>query len=324
MAQYEISINKGSKNSNHYFYEYNNTKITMCLSRNKIYFCYNLKTQKCFDDVTSVKNKYFIDALMKAYFCNLIKYNEGLKIESITVSIDGEAKEYNQNTPNFPFLLSVIKDCKITLNCADKDNIIQCLINSNKTNINKDAKFIVLVQLLLSKTRDYEFDRFINLWTSMNAFYNYIYKGNTKDYERNKILYLIKRFSIGDNFPKRDDCKKEFDLLPSFDECLMGLKPNEIRKLYDNTIKNENLIKNNSKYNNIQKVAGNLKVSPYGLLLLVYPYYCRCEYFHGTKAPQLFYKKGDKFDSKLKVMNYFLETFIEEKLGLLFTNDSIN
>ncbi len=120
----------------------------------------------------------FRGCFRKMYLVHAIVFNSGMEINSISISIDSDAAvEYTrESNPNFPFMTSMLPagDLKLPASIIDNQNIIDTILLRSKTAADNDLMLCALQAYMLSKTREYAVDRFLNLWTAMNAVYNWL------------------------------------------------------------------------------------------------------------------------------------------------------
>ena len=76
--------------------------------------------------------------------------------------------------------------------------------------------------------------------------------------------------------------------------------------------------KRKEKYNGLFDLADHLGVSLYTFLLVIYPYWLRCNYFHGSKAQPILAAYIDPEYRDLKLINTFLERFLSTSIPKMF------
>ena len=187
---YEIIINKGCQSKTPYVYNYSNTKgIEIHARKDNITIKFLMTVKKSYDDFINLKVNVFKDAYRKSFLLHAVLYDQSIKVKSIKISIDGESKMYDKTTSGFPFIYSMISEVPMKLpNQWKSDDLCQYLINTTKSKQMNDLTSISIIAFLCSKGRPYIIDRFSNLWTSMNAYYNW-YAGLYNDYLLEKYHY---------------------------------------------------------------------------------------------------------------------------------------
>ena len=138
--------------------------------------------------------KEFYDAIRKAYLLYVLYFGDGLKIDRYTVVRNGIRERvisYGDDA-YFPYMESVIlpgdlvpeegefKPGKIFRNRT----IMNFIAKSRRSDDQSDTKITALFAYLHSKCRRYEVDRFLNLWTAINALYNDINRKHTRWVEK--------------------------------------------------------------------------------------------------------------------------------------------
>lgn len=127
----------------------------------------------------------FRDGYRKAILLHALTQNAGLKVEKISVTVGSSAPvEFTaENHPNFPFMYSMFTEDDLGLSDVVNDpKILKTICETSKTAADNDLRISTLQAYMLSKTRKFELDRFLNLWTAMNAAYNWL----AKEFQREK------------------------------------------------------------------------------------------------------------------------------------------
>lgn len=342
-VHYRLIINEEPKNCHPYIYRYGPTSgIELSVGEQAVLLEFNMTVSKQFDDIVSMKVQLIPDAMRKAYLIHALKQDTGLAIEKITVFIGDESRTYSKSkdSPHFPFVSSMISCENLNLGSAwNNSDMLSEIFHIVKTDADKDYRFAALYSYLSSIGRPYEIDKFSCLWTSMNALYNNIAKLYMAEVEKNhpiqkvdKILgndsgsigALMNILGCGKSKPirsKQTEYKIEY---AQVGDCLQSLSPEEIESLYgllsqEKTRPRADGLRKNLKP--INTLAQKLSITPYGLLLLEYPYHWRCRYFHGNRATILFSAYNDRELSILRTLNYFLSEFLRNEIPLLFSKE---
>ena len=74
----------------------------------------------------------------------------------------------------------------------------------------------------------------------------------------------------------------------------------------------------------MKPLADDFEVPVYVLLVLGYPYHWRCKYLHGNHIVPLFMAHNDDDFCCLKIINYFMDRFLEEEIPKMFKEDYWN
>ena len=75
------------------------------------------------------------------------------------------------------------------------------------------------------------------------------------------------------------------------------------------------------RYKPIQDIADQFQMPAYTFLLLQFPYYWRCNYFHGNKPTTIISAFNDRSIAVLRTINYFLDSFLCDEIPKLLRDD---
>ena len=165
------------------------------------------------------------DAVRKAYLLFALYYGEGLRIERYSVVQNGVRRMllHYGNAPFFPYFESVILPGDLVLEENEFDEgkifrnarIMSHIANSKRSDDQADKKITALFAYIHSKCRRYEVDRFMNLWTAINALYSDINLKHTKFVE-DRIAMIPKE--VLDQYRLSKDVVREFYTVPEKDD----------------------------------------------------------------------------------------------------------
>lgn len=322
-TSYKIIFNSRCAERTPLVYSYRNIKdIRISLATDKAVVSFRMGVRKTIDDFKNFKVKIFADAYRKVLLCHACKYGRNLQVEKITICIDDEEYELNEdNTDAFPLMYSMISPKKYNIGEMFKSNdFLNEIVSTTKSDAETDLRFVALYSYLQSKKRRFEIDRFTNLWTSMNAFYNCYYKlyknySNTND--REAINYLADALGFNDGLTtreKRKTIKKEY--LTAIIE-LSGIKKDDYKVLYDFAFSKST----EQKFSGLCDIAKTMNLDLFSFLLFELPYYLRCNYFHGNQCTMLISSYNDYARRCLETVNYFLDRFLDERIPMLFVKN---
>lgn len=324
-------------------YTFNNNKVRICILKKGISISYSADEEK--------NENIFDDAVKKAMLIYIIKYSAPLKIKQIFRTIDG--KNDNKNTECFYYHSEIYKEERFVYSLAedkfqhkmpekwrnDKDFIenllevyekseYQCIISS-------------LSALILSKTKKYESERFIWLWTAVNGMYNFFWNlvkknTNTKSNQEVEQIWAFAEFNglktdfTDGNKHENNKLKIYKDVIKVINEnwhdcagngvtreSLQSIHIDFARKIEEQLytrckIKNKKISKEiNTKYD----------LDAYTYLFLDMAYYYRCNIFHADKPVKLFSLEEEAEVKMLKVLNNIMENYVENNLADWFNND---
>lgn len=345
---YEVTFNNGCKRGTEYIYTYSNTRnISIKITKQKAYLHFEMSKEYSSDDIVSFNGyKLFKDAYRKILLLHILQYNETLNVKTITVSINGEAVTYDKTYKNFPFMYSMLNKCNLNLSNAWSDDKIKKYIvdtaryknkkSKNKTASETDYKNCALQAYMLAQVRAFETDRFQNLWTAMNAFYNYVaveyirlnsaLSKNDIDTlqhrEYKRIELVVKMFKECAIYPKEKIRNK---MCTETNGILIKYGKDFSKELYDDSLHRlDNNYENDNKFSELYKIANELNIPLFTYLLLIYPYHLRCKWFHGARALPVIVSYNDPVFSDFETVNYFLNKFLGESIPKMFTNELLN
>lgn len=166
---YSIEINGGAKIGIKQVYSFRSTKdISIIIGTQKATISFLYGPLKKPEEFTELKDKLFRDALRKAYLLHAFLKNEGLAIKTINYRIDNDSYSFDWNTPNFPFVFSMIPSRELNLSKEwQNDEVIAFYAGATKTSSDTSYRNCAALAYLASKSRSYQTDRFLNLWTAM-------------------------------------------------------------------------------------------------------------------------------------------------------------
>lgn len=323
--QYSLIANTLCDDVLKYTYNYRNTKgIELLLCETG--FAINISVASLYDkDYMLANDSYlFPDAIRKALLLYLLKFSRSLQINSITTKID----DIEETTPfldpaNLPIYSMINGDLLRTIPKAFSDYIVfDYLLNTPKSKY--DKRIASLFAFLYSKSKEYETERFIYLWTAFNGMYSYlsefVAKANNTDKlrkENKQILAFQEYLAVGKATIADDDKSRiagtVISILKNLDISQANkekIENSEISTRIKNTLKT----KDNNEYD----------LTAYGYLLTQLSYYFRCKIVHGTKPLLLFSYSDDRELHSLQIINALLEEFIDSNLPLLFDDKYIN
>lgn len=319
-----LIINKVGKNSRKYIYDFGSTKnVELTLSETGISITAQLTKVYDKEEMLSGDSYLFPDAIKKALLLYLLKYNKALSIKSITVKIDNEQEEIPFPKGAKPPIYSMIKgNLQRDLSKEFSNDIVfKCLLKTPKSKY--DKRIASLFALLCSKSKEYETERFIYLWTSFNGMYGWISEliaeaNGVERYrkEYKQILGFQQFIGVGkgiiekDKSPIANSVISILKEIPADNVSRSDIETEEISKRIEGVLYKDS----SNKYN----------LTAYGYVLTQLAYYFRCKIVHGSKPVYLFSYADDKELHSLKIINALLEEFIDTNLSLWFDENYIN
>ena len=331
--EYKIEINKSITASSNepISYDFRTTKdISLYIEEGKALITFTMTIKKEIDSYTDSRNYLFRDALRKAYLYHAFKYDRGLSVESITIHIEGETKVFDDKTPYFPFLQSLISTEALDLSAKWKSNdFCNKVLDLKTSQAYEDLKLPTTYSYLASKSKEHQIDRFSCLWTAMNAFYNFFItaKYGERKSDKESIELLIQKLSCGQKIPSKKEVEKNNILY--MQACSYIAKLDIKQEQYEQFLSKKNeMTKSQSKSEDyadaLDEMSGTFQISKYGLMVFTLPYFWRCKFLHGNHSTLLFYTHDDWHIAVLKNLNYFLDRFLNDNIPKMFDSNFIN
>lgn len=336
MVEYVIDINGGCRAGKKFFYDYGRTKgVELVIGKRGSTIKYSMGVRKSPDDLLNFGSKLFRDAMRKVHLLSSLINDKGLKVRLISVSIDGAVTEFDGHSENFPFMFSMLEGIPLGLpESWRSDAVLNRVVTWNKTLSDTDYLSCALNAFLVSRTRKYRIDRFLNLWTALNAVYN----ENALRYEKALAASMGKpreelskssrvvgsdlkalavyAFSLGSyEFDKKclsnDQMTRVFRVIDRLvNRGIIG----DFETLYSATLKGHE----DEVPEEIRSAARECGASPHVLLLIVLPYYLRCNYFHGSKATNIVSAYNDPEIADFGLAILYLERHLESAIPEMF------
>lgn len=339
---YEVIINGRTRNQ-YIQYDFGNIKgICLSVGDQKAIIRIEVGSLRKVVDILCFRYKDFRDAYRKTFLIHALKYNKGLEVKRINVSIDGEEQHFDREhdpTGHFPYMFSMIEKRELYLHDSWK-SLIQQVVTTTKTNVDKDLRFSAMYSFLASKSRIYSVDRFSNLWTSMNAYFSFVseryeeslisvynienLKGKLKVKGRDAESIGLLSWMIGEectDISNRDRLAELWKDNYVIEDTLKDYTTDDIAKLYDAAEVRLKGVALPEKYVVLERRAREFGISLYVFLLLSYPYNLRCKYFHGNSTTMLIAAYNDYEITALETVNFFMTEFLNIGIPRMFQDD---
>lgn len=320
-----LVFNSINKSNIKYTYSFGNTDgVELRICKNGFQITAELTKIYDKEEMLSGNTYMFPDAIRKALLIYLLTYSKGLIIKSITFKIDDEEDTIVFDNEPVPPIYSMIKGDLVRElpEVFINESVIEYLLNTPKSKY--DRRIASLFAFLTSKSKIYETERFIYLWTSFNGIYSwlstYIAEANgvgryRKEYKQ--ILGIQNFLSIG------SDTIVEGDKTRIANSVISILKNYSVSEANRSFFLQEDIAK--SIEDKLQKEDGNIyNLSAYGYLITQLSYYFRCKIVHGSKPMLLFAYADDSELHCLQILNELLEEFIDGFLPKCFDNEYIH
>lgn len=328
---HKIIINGNKRYKHKYNYNFSNTNdISIELSPDSL--CITAELTKIYDknEMISQGCYLFPDAIKKALTLHLILFSKNILIKKMMVQIDDECDVVIDTTQGHisPIFSMVEGNLHNPISSKWNEKEIRGFLKLTKSS--EDSRLAALNAFIISKSKIFETERFIYLWTAFNGMYNYIFSKileNPRAGDRDKILYIQKLYEIGEELvrdTKGNKIEKEFaDKV----KALIYHKYDPTEPLSRDSLENgkylflSNFINDNLRNKNTDKPYN---ITPYGYILTQFSYYFRCNIIHGDKPYALFSFANESEIKCLKCINELLDEFIENNLHCWFDEAAIN
>lgn len=319
------------------------------IQRNAVEIYYEMSKVKPLDYIIE-KSNVFRESLTKAYLCHALLLSSSLRIERMIIFIANKEYTIDRSCYNrFPFVFSVLAEDDLHLNNNFRFIAEKVVVNSIGCN-QRDLRYTSLASYLSAKSKTYQIERFKSLWISMNALYNYVAKKYEEDLIRrcrnityqdlknaklllsndsNCISALMYHLKAGINKLSRNAAKTIFDnnkdKFKQLSILFQKMSDEEIAELY--TLSLNDLNTNGiihalpEKYTILDTVSSLFSIPSYVYILLQHTYSLRCSLFHGNQAVPIICSYNDRNIGELKVINYFLDSFLGNEIPLLYSTD---
>ena len=280
-----------------------------------------------------LEDRTFKDAVKKASLIQLIKFGQCSEITELYLSIDGRVfTVYDaESVENLPLIYSL---CGYKLKRPltgpwDGREQLQIIVETPKSHY--DRKFAALFALLVSHAKEYETERFLYLWMSMNGLYGYLTgianqyalecgheRWIKREYQELKMMASVLNYPYRGLGSQQD--KEKNKLLKSLMLICDKIPNVQIAEFARACQCSDNSNTYVEQILNAADIAG-LKgtMHPYMLLLLWLPYQIRCKFFHGEDSVPLLCFQDEYPLPLLKVVNYFLEDNLNNILPKVFS-----
>ena len=327
--KYQIIIGNPSKKSNIYCYDYSANKgrnIILNISEKGIKITAELSKLYHSEKIINSSNYIFADAIKKSLLLYLILYSKNIVIKNMKVQIDEIFEEISVPMKgHFPPIYSLVVGKLHTSFLKEWNNsqFIQALLSKTPSNYAEDSRWAALFATICAKSKQYEAERFLYFWMAFNGIYDYLFKqikkpkAKKQSSEKKQLTLFLKLYDLGYQHIERNDAgiiahevmsvitRHDLSAIISIDDIPKCLEK-QIKKILSTIASN--------KYN----------IKPKGYLLVSFPYYFRCKYFHAGRTLPLFCYANEQELKCLHLINTLLEEFIDKNLYHLFENNYVD
>ena len=343
---YTVTINRLPASREPIPYKFRQTQCVLTCSKDAACVRFEMGTQKTHEDLISFRVDLVKDAMRKIYLLHAMRFDTRLRVRSVTVTIDGEARVYEQGYPGFPFLYSMLtaKSLGLPESWHDPD-FLTTVLTATKSKTDNDPRYACLFSFLAGTGKVYESEKFICYWTAVNALYNHVLEAARPLYarslgaERYEDLSRKKQTLSGDavgigallrltgagqglgSQSERNEHKQQYGKLKSL---LRHIPREEFPALYRDLLEHRDdpdRFPDSPLGEHLRECCARSGSTAWGFLTLDYAYYIRCNYLHGSKATILFTAASDPELAAFRCLNVFLGEFLKEMIPLIFRED---
>ena len=344
---YTVSINRIPMSREPITYKFRQTSCILTCGKDAAAVRFEMGTKKTHEDLITFRVDLVKDAMRKMYLLHAMRFDSRLRVRSVTVTVDGESKVYEQGCPGFPFLYSMLtaKSLELPESWHDPD-FLTTVLTATKSKTDNDHRYACLFSFLTGTGKVYESERFTCYWTAVNALYNYIFDcmkphyaaslGTTRfeDLSKTKqkhlsgdnvgignLMQLTGSGSRLDSQEVRKANKRRYGAVKSH---LRPMAREEFPELYRQLLAHRSdpdWFPEGPLGEHLKEFLPGTGASCWGFLVLDYAYYIRCNYLHGDKTAILFSAANDPELAAFRALNVFLGEFLKEMIPQIFRED---
>ena len=343
---YIVTINRIPASREPIEYKFRQTKCTLTCSKDAASVRFEMGTPKTHEDLISFRVDLVKDAMRKMYLLHAMRFDTRLRVRSVTVTVDGESKVYEQGYPGFPFLYSMLtaKSLGLPESWHDRD-FLTTVLTATKSRTDNDPRYACLFSFLAGTGKVYESEKFICYWTAVNALYNHVLESARPFYARSlgaekyEDLSRKKQLLSGDavgigallrltgsgqglgSQSERNEHKRQYGAVKTH---LRNIDRDRFPELYRQLLDHRDdpdWFPEGPLGEHLRECCARAGSTAWGFLTLDYAYYIRCNYLHGSKATILFTAASDPELAAFRCLNLFLGEFLKEMIPVVFRED---
>ena len=343
---YPVTINRLPASREPIEYKFRQTKCVLTCSKDAASVRFEMSTLKTHEDLITFRVDLVKDAMRKMYLLHAMRFDSRLRVRSVTVTIDGEARVYEQGCPGFPFLYSMLTAKTLGLPESWQDRgFLTTVLTATKSKTDNDPRYACLFSFLAGTGKVYESEKFICYWTAVNALYNHVLESARPFYaqamgvERYEDLSRKKQILSGDavgigtllrltgsgqglgSQSERNEHKPQYGKIKSL---LRHIPREEFPALYRQLLAHRDdpsWFPEGPLGDHLWECCARSGSTAWGFMTLDYAYYIRCNYLHGSKTTILFTAASDPELAAFRCLNVFLGEFLKEMIPLVFRED---
>ena len=344
---YTISINRIPASRDPIEYKFRQTTCVLTCARDAAAVTFSMGALRTHEDLISFRVDLVKDAMRKMYLLHAMRFDSRLRVRSVTVTVDGASKTYEQGYPGFPFLYSMLTAKTLDLPESWHDRaFLTTVLTATKTKTDSDHRYACLYSFLAGSSKVYEVGKFTCYWTAVNALYNHIFacanpiharfhgKHRYADLAFNKpvlkgdavgLSILLRLFGCGmqlsDGQARNQTYRQQYGAMKN---CLRPLSRQELSVLYRQLREHQSdrtWFPEGPLGQHLRECCTRADMSCWGFLMFDYAYYIRCKYLHGEKSTILFTGATDPELAAFRCLNVFLGEFLKDIIPQFFKED---
>lgn len=300
-------------------YDYGSVKdVTIRIGKTGAMISFSTAKPKDLGAILQVTDRLVQDAIRKALVCCSLYSGTPIALQAMVVLVDGDPTPHVYIPPKegHPFIYCLLDRLERPIASSwQSPAVFHTICSSTKTTEKEDSRFSALYSLLSSKAKQYEIERFANLWTSMNSLYSFAAQ------KASPLLPPTAKGKIR-TLPTEDDKLRFFAMLNGFrfddfisnDRVAAVLRESELQLAKYREWGPDGFACAMAAIARRLGESGLLPMDEEAFVLFWFAYKLRCKYFHGEQ-PALFFCYAD--DYLLRCLSFVsdrLESFLDREL----------
>ncbi len=307
--QYQLIVNGGTNYKQFpKTYDYRMTKnIGLAVGKNKGTVNFSVAKDYRKNPQSTYLNDLMRDGIQRLALAHLLLFEEPIDIKTVVLRVIApEGKIDSLDFSNSMRMYSLIsRKLNRHISAAIKDReVIANAITTRKSA--SPAPIVALYAYLYSKTKEYEFEKFMYLWMALIGFSKALY-AIAHNREKEILEKVAYKYNLGKellNLKNRPGAGKKMMLI---------IHKNTVEvQSRDQLSVNEKLM--SEIHNLLQENSLDGKLSAYGYCLLDFSYFLRCNYFHANEPIPLNVFDNDMVLSSVRLANSLIEEFLDEHI----------
>lgn len=332
---YTVTINRAPSAREPYHYTYSRIACVMTAASGAASVTFQTNPLYTAEDLVTFRVPLVKDAMRKMHLLHAMRWESRLRVNTVTVTIDGDSQIFDKSHPGFPFLHSMLMGSGRSLPPSWKTReFLEAVLARTKTDADSDHRFACLYSFLAAQGKQFAYEQFTCYWTAMNACYNHLARcfnaeaakrGHKSLGDHNDGAFIGALLRITDMGTEKTSQKKvkahksEYGAMKSYLNAVEDLAALHTELYAHRTDKA--YVPEGPLGDHLRTCIKRTGMSAYGFILLDYAYYIRCNYLHGSKPTILFAAANDPELAAFRTLNLFLREFLKEILPQMFRED---